>query len=412
MRCIIILLTLFSGISSADENPLTDRKVTCEEMERYPDLVFKLEDLGSGHGSPNDVDYRCPKSLSQLGFLQNIIGQASSTRSPSRLPQYCTGSIIHAQWRYYHFDLARLGYYPESYSSRTSGKTKGFEYFKEWSYHSLYNRDIYNQYMAELEIVKPLLTDWYIETHSIEREIANKYAENALNRISDYGFGSYFYSWQPEALVPYTEEATDGYYDNFILSIDSASEGQKTNSLRRLLAHNATQAIIERLVLATSAPTTENRSESNLSNAVYEPRNIQILLDAGYSPDHQNEFGKTALYYAIQFNQHESVRLLLNNSANVNHTYQLEKEDRWSCSGIEQWGRTPLMHAAQHSDTEMIKLLLEAGADLHAKDSKGSSAMDYAINNLKQENENFLSKEVENNPLNTSLQRNAETSVE
>ena len=134
MRYIIIFLALLSGVSAADENPLSDRKVTCEEMEKYPEIVFKLGDLGSGHGSPNDVDYRCPKSLSQLDFLQKLIGQASSIRSPSRLPQICTGSIIHAQWRYYHFDLARLGYYPESYSSRKRGKTNGMEYFEEWSY--------------------------------------------------------------------------------------------------------------------------------------------------------------------------------------------------------------------------------------------------------------------------------------
>ena len=70
------------------------------------------------------------------------------------------------------------------------------------------------------------------------------------------------------------------------------------------------------------------------------------------------------------------------------------------------------MHAAQHSDIEMIKLLLEAGADLHAKDVKGSSAIDYAKDNHKQDNENFLSKEFERNQFNKSLQRNANASVE
>ena len=393
-------------------NPLLDRNLTCEEMDAAPELAFELGDLGSGHGSPNNVDYRCPKSLSQLDFLQKVIGQAGSIRSPSRLPQYCTGSIIHAQWRYYHFDLARLGYYPESFSSRKRGKTKGMEYFEEWSYHSLYNRSIYKEYMAELEKVRPLLMDWYIETHSVDRRIAEKYTDNALKRISNYGFGSYFYSWKPEELVPFTNQATNGNYDNFLLSIDNASENQKTNSLRRLLAHNPNREIIEKLVLAIQAPTPRKRSESIISNAVYSPSNIQILIDAGFSPDHQNEFGKTALYYAIQFSQHESVSVILNNGANVNHTYKLEKESKWSCTGIKKWGRTPLMHAAQHSDIEMIKLLLEAGADLHAKDVEGSSAIDYAKNNLKQENESFLSKEIERNPFNNSQQRNAKASVE
>ncbi len=394
------------------KNPLQDRNLTCEEMEEVPELAFELEDLGSGHGSPNDVDYRCPKSLSQLDFLQKVIGQASGIRSTSRLPQYCTGSIVHAQWRYYHFDLAKLGYYPEGFSSRKRGKTKGMEYFEEWSYHSLYNRSVYKEYMVELEKVRPLLTDWYIETHAIDRTVAQKYTENALKRISNYGFGSYFYTWKPEELVPFTDQATNGNYANFLLSINNASENQKANTLRRLLAHNVNREIIEKLVLAIKTPPPRKRSESTVSNAVYSPKNIQLLLDAGFSPDHQNEFGKTALYYAIQFSQHDSVSVLLNNGANVNHTYQLEKENKWSCIGIERWGRTPLMHAAQHSDVEMIQLLLKAGADLHAKDIKGSSAIDYAKDNLKQENENFLSKELVKNPFKKSLQRNAKASIE
>jgi hypothetical protein len=393
-------------------NPLLDHKLTCEEMEVAPELAFELGDLGSGHGSPNDVNYRCPKSLNQLDFLQKIIGQASSIRSPSSLPQYCTGSIIHAQWRYYHFDLARLGYYPQGFSSRKRGKTKGMEYFEEWSYHSLYNRNIYKAYMTELEKVKPLLVNWYVETHAIDRTVAQEYTENALERISNYGFGSYFYNWKPEGMVPFTDEAINGNYANFLLSINNSSEDQKTNSIRRLLAHNANREIIEKLALAIHTLSLRKRSESTVVNAVYSPSNIQILLDAGFSPDHQNEFGKTALYYAIQFSQHDSVSVLLNSGANVNHTYQLEKENKWSCTGIERWGRTPLMHAAQHSDIEMIKLLLEAGADLHAKDVKGSSAIDYAKDNHKQDNENFLSKELDRNPFNKSLQRNAKASVE
>ncbi|ROS05106.1 hypothetical protein EDC56_0631 [Sinobacterium caligoides] len=403
MRCIFIFLILLSGVSSADESPLSDRKVTCEEMEKYPETVFKLGDLGSGHSSPNTVDYRCPKSLNQLSFLDRLIGQASSIRSPSRLAGHCTGSIVHAQWRYYHFDLAKLGYYPQGFSSRKRGKTKGMEYFKEWSYHSLYNRSVYKAYIAELEKVRPLLVGWYIETHSISRKVAKKYAENALKVISNYGFASYSYSWKSEELVPFTDQATKGVYANFIRSIDDASDTQKYNSLRRLLVHNASREIIEGLIVPVQEPNSRKRSESILSNAVYSPSNIQMLLAAGFSPDGQNEFGKTALYYAIQFGQYDSAKVLLNSGANVNHTYQLGRESGWDCTGIERWGRTPLMHAAQHSDIEMIKLLLEAGADLHAKDVKGASAIDYAKDSLKQGNENFLAKELERNSFSKPL---------
>lgn len=395
MRYFIVFIALFSGFAGADENPLADRNVTCEEMEQYPEIVFQLNDLGSGHMSPTDVDYQCPKSLDQLAFLEKIIDQASHIRSPSRLPQFCTGSIIHAQWRYYHFDLAKLGYYPQGYSPRKTGKTRGMAYFEEWSYQSLYNRRIYKDYMRALEKARPLLTDWYSKTHSVSRQVAQAYADNALSRISDYGFGSYFYYWEPEELVPYTDQAVTGDYTQFLASIDSASDPQKTNSLRRLLAHDAETDVIERLASSIKTFPVKSRSEPIIANAVYSPANLQVLLDAGYPPDQQNEFGKTTLYYAVQFGQHESVEVLLAHGANVNHKYQQENEDPFDCSGIEHWGRTPLMHAAQHSDPEMVSVLLAAGADPKDTDVKGLSALDYAKQGRNPENEQLLRQALE-----------------
>jgi len=374
-------------------NPLFDRSLTCEEMEEVPELAFELGDLGSGHGSPNDVDYRCPKSLSQLDFLQKVIGQAS-IRSPSKLPQHCTGSIIHAQWRYYYFSLAELGYFPQGASYRKNGKTKGIEYFKEWSYQSLYNREVYTAYTKEIEVARPKLEEWYIQNHRVDREVANKYADIALQIISNYGFGSYFYYWKPEPLISFTEEATIGDFTKFLSSVSNSSEEQKLNSLRRLLAHGVPTHIIEKLASTITIKTSSKRSESIISSSINEPINVKTLLDLGFPIDHQNEFGKTALFYAIQFNQYDSVKLLLNYGANVNHTYQQEKEDKWSCSGVEQWGRTPLMHAAQHSNIDMLNLLLNNGANIQAKDTKGSTAYDYAQNSDKKKNASFLLKKV------------------
>ena len=398
---IVCLFTLLSlHVYASDDvdwvaKVLADNKVTCEEMEELPELVFISGslDLGSGFGSPIDVDYNCPKSLNQLKFLQQIIEQASNIRAPTTLPNWCTGSMIHAQWRYYHLALAQLGYFPQSYNSSRVGRPD-MEYFKEWSYLSVYNRGIYNAYIAELEKAKPLLTDWYINIHSVERKVALQYADNALNSISSYGFGSARES--EEIIVPYTEEAIKGTYDSFMSSINSASYTQKFNTLRRLLLHQAPTKIIQKLVSSIQKIPLKNRSESIISSAIYNPNNIQILLDAGYSADHQNNFGKTALYYAIQFNQHGSVKVLLTNGSNINHTYQQETED--DCSGVTQWGRTPLMHAAQHSDTEMINLLLARGANPYARDINGLNAFDYAKNNNKKENENllFFSEEPEN----------------
>ena len=86
--------------------------------------------------------------------------------------------------------------------------------------------------------------------------------------------------------------------------------------------------------------------------------------------------------------------MLLENGANVNHNYQLEKEDKWNCLGIKQWHRTPLMHAAQHSDKAMLEILISNGANPQDKDSLGSTAFDYAKANEMEENAGFLSTKI------------------
>lgn len=383
------LISLFASSSFANDDPLADRNVTCEEMARVPEQVFKLRDLGSGMGSPNTVDYSCPKSLNQLEFLKPLLQQSGSIREPSQLPQFCTGTIVYAQWRYYHFDLARLGYYPQGASKRVR-KTQGLKYFEEWGYQSINNREQYKNYIAELDRVAPLLIDWYMENHAVDKVTAEQYTDLALTTISNYGFGSYYYSWQPEALVSHTQDAVEGDYGEFIGALADASDLQRINSLRRMLVHDAPDHIIRDIVESLNSKSLNQRSESPISLAIMNGEQVQILLKAGFDPNHQNEFGKTPLYYAIQYNQHASALRLLEAGAEVNHTYQLEKENKWNCLGINQWGRTPLMHAAQHSDTDMLKMLLEKNANPILKDVLGSIAADYAKNHGNIENELLL----------------------
>lgn len=201
---------LFSSVVTANENPWADKKITCEEMATSPSKVFINPDLGSGYGSPNEVNYFCSGSLNQIDFLKPLLAQANSIRNPYSIRR-CSGSIIHAQWRYYRYSLAWAGYMPETFVVRGT-KDKGFEYFTEWSYQSIYNRNIYKNFVQELNRVKPLLVDWYMHNHSVEEKVAKKYTDAALQLISNRGFGSYFYYWEPQALVPFTNEATNSFY--------------------------------------------------------------------------------------------------------------------------------------------------------------------------------------------------------
>ena len=396
MKYIIIFLTLLLSAPNVVANPYSDHKITCEEMEEFPELVFDSKglDLGSGSTSPTKIDYNCPKSLGELDFLKSIVQQSNNIRTPSNFLS-CTGTIAYAQSRGYYFSLARFGYYPQDKSYLTeSDDIRGRKFFEEWSYYSLHNRKIYNNYLSELERTKPLLIDWYLNNHAIDYKTAQKYTDQALFRISNYGFGRFTRSWKPEKLVPFTQEAIKGDYAGFLRSIKSASQDQKLNSLRRLLVHDLDIEVIQKLVLHSRTFESNRKSEPILSYAIESPTKLQFLLQAGFPPDQENRFGKTALFYAIQHGQYKSVEILLNNGANVNHAYQNNKGEDLYCTEIERWGRTPLMHAAQHSDIKMLKILLDNGASLHTKDVKNSSALDYAKDNRKHQNEKFLSMEL------------------
>src|SRR5206468_8908572 len=104
--------------ASPQYGPFADKKITCREMKRYPDLIFTGSiDLGSGVGSPIEVDYTCKESLAALPFLQRLDSLTDDIRG-DRGPQICTGSIVHALWRYHQFALLEAGFAPRKLPER------------------------------------------------------------------------------------------------------------------------------------------------------------------------------------------------------------------------------------------------------------------------------------------------------
>jgi uncharacterized protein len=111
--------------------------------------------------------------------------------------------------------------------------------------------------------------------------------------------------------------------------------------------------------------------------------------------DATNDFGKTALYYAIGAGDVKSVGALLKAGADANLAYNSAKELRpneYSCVHplLTHTRRTPLMHAAQHASVPILKMLVQAGARLNARDELEANAVDYAIAGKKKDNERYL----------------------
>jgi uncharacterized protein len=396
-------------------DPAADQHLTCEEMRTHPVRAFASPiDLGSGYNSPVRVD-RCPESLERQEFMRNILTIAEQIRS-SR-PGFCTGSIVSARTRYYQYDLARAGFHPRSLepfparnatgrnwkyiSAADAGSSEPsvFWYFRQWSEASRANHQLYSRFAAEFDRVLPMLVRHYRKSMRLSRTDATRAAKSALKLVVDRAAGSF-----PRArfrddsdLVErvrsgrFRPREADGLENRYTVA-------QLREALAVALVHQAPLPVVQALAgkLDLSDPSRfEPAGESLLSLAIGDSRNLEYLLQQAYPVDHANEFGKTALFYAIGESRHKMVQLLLAHGADVNHAYKSARElrpDGNECTypDLRHTRRTPLMHAAQNSDLAMVKLLVEAHANTTATDELGFNALDYAAVGKNKAAEAFL----------------------
>ena len=96
-----------------------------------------------------------------------------------------------------------------------------------------------------------------------------------------------------------------------------------------------------------------------------DPGILNELLLAGADIDHQGPHGETALYVAARSGDEESVKILVNNKANVDIA---EKARNW----------TPLIVASVEGHVRIVQLLIDAGAAQEYQDLLGWTAIDHA----------------------------------
>jgi hypothetical protein len=260
-------------------------------------------------------------------------------------------------------------------------------YFRDWSESSPANFALYQRFAAAFDKAFPQLVRLFQRSHGLSRPEAEEIARFSLSLVLDRAASSF-----PHDLLapvyPLVASIRDGSFkpDDFTASTSYFGEPELYQALIAALVRGlppaAIEAIAARMDLSDPAAFGESQ-ESLLSFATGDTRSLEILLRRGYPVDTANEFGKTALFYAIGFSQHDAVRVLLAHGANVNHAYKSAKElrpdgDECFYADLKHTRRTPLMHAAQNSDLAMVKLLLEAGGDPDATDDLGSNAMDFA----------------------------------
>ena len=131
--------------------------------------------------------------------------------------------------------------------------------------------------------------------------------------------------------------------------------------------------------------------ETHLMKAVLRPEIISLLLNKGAEINATTKYGKTALFYAIQFGSIDAVRLLLEHGANPNQALKsLEyfKEidnDFFLLEEVADF--TPLVYSLRYGSNEVTQLLLKHGAKLGKTDKS-------RIKNWGIKNQNINKKQI------------------
>lgn len=379
--------------------PLDDGVISCAEMQKFPELVFvESIDLGSGHGSPVEVDYTCDAGLAALPFMTDFLWLAEKLRGQPE-SGVCTGTIIYAQWRYYHFRLLKAGIAPRLFldaNPQLKDSQVQDSYFAAWAAESPSNYRLRQAFIRSREQTEPLLEHHYLAMgldQTKAKSLANRVMGLVYMRAAGAFPGSSSSSTRPKQLSALAAAVSTPILETeqvaAALDEDPAAE-DIDQALKLALSRNAPLAIIQ--MLTERLDSLDRGDESALFFALSNRDALIYLLDKGASINYANGFGKTALFYAIENAQPEVVSLLLERGADLNHSYKSVAElEREPCAyDIKHGLRTPLMHAAQHADLAVMALLIEAGARLRDLDSLGWSALDYAVAHERSDNADYL----------------------
>ena len=105
---------------------------------------------------------------------------------------------------------------------------------------------------------------------------------------------------------------------------------------------------------------------------------VKLLVNAGIDIEAEDDFGETALIWAVR---HETDEQTYPDAENVKALIDLGAD----IEATNAYGETPLMIVAQEDgsadDIEILELLLYTGADVNAKDRFGNTALMYAAGN-------------------------------
>lgn len=229
--------------------------------------------------------------------------------------------------------------FEEKQSYNDSPFSHDLAFLERWAHTGVSDYQSYKDFLEAFERAKFDLSGFYQNMNDWDKSFSQYVATKALEGA--LGAGIRFY----QHTGAYPEHELDAR--KLILSKAPISELEKLDIKPR--ASDVTMRNISYI------------DESILSAAITYPDALRYLIRSGYDVNHRNAFGKTALMYAAQLNQLESVRILLQAGANPNLvTYKPADQCYYNLNRHEV---SALHYAIRYSDEALINELLSAGAE-------------------------------------------------
>ncbi|PCJ29858.1 MAG: hypothetical protein COA94_00440 [Rickettsiales bacterium] len=382
-------------------------------VERYE--IFKSADLeGKTYQLPlwlvlkypqivkNDA-YRKPlkvntpykiESLPEFTALESTLKRMTEGRweTTSRITHYASNvNDIGAQHeyikRYMNINILRILNYNSNHTTEQNLKP-----IKFWGGKGLWNSLVYKDFVVSFEKTVIALQKFYQSTpYIIGYEQLNRnplISEQLIRKI----LSSLVYDYAPiddSDFGVYMMETGDekSYYKIMKSVLGSSSSHNSNNSaglkkadsrasnmfLSRAILNDFSAETIELIIRLYGGVNSCNYSETPLMNAASRPEILRLLIKNGAKIDTVNTFGKTALFYAIQFGDYEAVKILIDHGADVNKAlYNLETFNNLSDNyELEQFFMleyvadfTPLIYAKKYASKDVQNLLLKHKATL------------------------------------------------
>jgi hypothetical protein len=299
--------------------------------------------------------------------------------------QTTNGTMVYGSYRNQILERLKASLAPQLYSQEmnsAAGKReyKSFsDFIQHWSMQELYNRENYLALQRDTERAIAPLAAHYSKRFHLPATMARNYAEAVLKGYTVSYLGR-FCHWQS------AEAINMPIYKVFAPHADTIDDlkrkiGQRemtkpelAEALRLQIINGGNLEIIDWL-LKSGAPVSGG-TESPLFIAVERPEVVAALLKGGADANEANLVGKTALIQAVQYNALATVKELLSEGADINHTMANAEKIHGTdkdliYSSYQIGGRTTLMYAAAFAESATIDYLVKKGADRKAKDTKG-----------------------------------------